>query len=91
MALALYKVVTPYAISVSTNDLSGTRPSSVTFSQGDVFIGDNTDSAIDILVANNEVVLVAVDYSDFLSGQLGLKVGMDSTEIVGPAIIWWND
>lgn len=51
MALALYQVLTPYALTVPTGDLSGTYPASMVVPPGSLFAGDAANSVLVGLVA----------------------------------------
>lgn len=51
MALALYLVKTPYALTVNTNDLTGMFPSTMVVQPGGVFVANTTDALVSGLVA----------------------------------------
>lgn len=70
MALALYKVLTPYALTVSTMDTSGNRQLSVSIPAGETFLGDTSDPYVISYLANSSISLLGEDLSNVASGTL---------------------
>jgi hypothetical protein len=70
MALTIYKSLAPYALSISTLDLSGQRPTTVSIPAGEVFMGDDTDPLVANLLASGAISFVAADANGVANGSL---------------------
>ncbi len=79
MSLSFYKVLTSYALSIPTNDISGTKPVSAIIQGGSLFIGDTNDSHIAELIARKEISHIFTDTYGYLA-EAGLSGGIDANE-----------
>ena len=53
MTLALYQVLTPYALTVNSGDITGQYPVSLSVPSGGFFVGNTADPLLVSLVAAN--------------------------------------
>lgn len=68
MALAIYLNSSIYPIPVSTGDLSGGLPATLTIRAGDAFVGNTTDPLVVSALAAKLIVLLQADPGNFLAG-----------------------
>lgn len=61
MAHALYMVMTPYSLTVNTNDLSGGRAATAVVESKHVFVGESVDPLTVSLLASGAIKLMSAD------------------------------
>lgn len=55
MALSLYKVLTPYSLTINGTDLTGAHPATLTVAPGNVFVADSGDPTIVSLLSSGAI------------------------------------